>query len=246
MIKHTKDGQIPLALNFSSAEEVSMATFLVAEHNQLPFDCINSLLESKFLDTATFVYLYGTKGVGKTHLVKAIINRALSLNVEAIQLNLSDWIDFQPSAILNELETYDIICIDDIDSVASHPDWEAELFSLYNRWLAKASGLMFVTAQNSSTTSGFQKPEYITRLQSGVTLHLHEPTPEFICKVIIEKERMRGGVLQPEFAQKIVTKLKTLPDCLTALNMLDEQALEHKKGINNRLVSSVLHQFAQK
>jgi DnaA-homolog protein len=238
---YNNESQIPLPIYLNAEEEQSMATFMVADSNSKAFNCLNSLLEDGVLNKGTFLYMYGETGCGKSHLLKSTYKKAIDLKLDSIILNLSEWLEFDPASLLSGIvENYDVICLDNIDSVAGNNDWESELFALFNRWLTKESGLLLVTSKFSQTLSKFSKQEFVTRLQSGITLHINTATNELMQEILVSREKMRGGILTYELAKTIVDKLKSLPVCLDALKQIDELALEHKKPLNKTMVMTVL------
>lgn len=238
-----KEIQVPLDVFAGTSREDTLETFIVSDCNRVAYNCIEGLLSSDFLKSWNFIYLYASSGYGKTHLLKAIANKAHAMNVESVYLNLEDWLDFDPFDFLTSVENYPIICLDNVDIVAKNSDWESELFNLYNRWISKEKGIFITSSSHAQLDCGFVKKEFVTRLQSGITLSLKEPTLEFIEDVLIDRENVRGGLLPRNLAHEIAKKLKSLPECLKALDLIDNLSLEYKKGINRRIVNSILSEF---
>lgn len=222
-----------------------MATFMVADSNRIAFDGLNGLLSAELSDNCTLVYLYGEKACGKSHLLKATYQKAQSLGKEAIILDLKEFIDFVPSALLAGIEeNYEVICFDNIDAIAGNIEWESALFALYNRWNSNNKGLLIVTSSSSQMHSNFIKKEFITRLQSGVTLKINEAPIELIEKILISREKFRGGILAPKEARRIVKKCQNLSSSLEALKQIDILALEIKKPLNETVVKNFLKKIS--
>ncbi len=224
-----------------SPDEETLESFFVADNNKIAYKCITNILSSDLTQSRNFVYLYGMRGTGKSHLLKAVTRSSQKNGLASIYLNLGDWLDYNPVSFLAEVETFQVICLDNIDIIAGNSDWETELFSLYNRWISKGEGLFIVTSHNLPSEGGFLKNELVTRLQSGITLGIKELTYESMEDILIYREELRGGVLPRNLAKEIVHKLKDMPNCLDALQKIDTLALEAKKRINRRLVCEVLN-----
>lgn len=227
-----------------SPNEETLDTFLVSENTKVAYDCIYNMLNTHQYGR-NFVYLHGPTGSGKSHLLKAVTSFAQKNDIACIHINIQDWLDFDPSSFLDDVEKFPVICIDNIDVIAGNYDWETELFSLFNRWLEQDKGLFIVTSNKKHSDSGFVKNEFLTRLQSGITLSLKEPTQDVKEEILIFREELRGGVLPKNLAREIVNKLQTLPECLDALQKIDHLSLETKKGINKRIVATVLSEMLE-
>ena len=84
---------------------------------------------SKLVHLSGFVYLSGSKGSGKSHLLQGICHRALSEGLSTLYLPALSILEPE---VLEGLEQVDLICLDDIDDVLALPDWQRALFHLIN------------------------------------------------------------------------------------------------------------------
>ncbi|MDH3552266.1 MAG: DnaA regulatory inactivator Hda, partial [Gammaproteobacteria bacterium] len=76
-------------------------------------------------------WLWGPVATGKTHLLQAVCDRA---GDQSVYVPLRMLADAGPG-ILDGLASRDLICIDDLDSVAGDAAWENALFDLCNQIL---------------------------------------------------------------------------------------------------------------
>ena len=74
-------------------------------------------------------WIWGGEATGKTHLLQAACEAA---GDRAVYIPLKSIIKIGPK-ILDDLATRELICIDDLDSVVGHSEWETRLFNLYNQ-----------------------------------------------------------------------------------------------------------------
>ena len=68
-------------------------------------------------------YLSGPGGSGKSHLLKALCHEARQREMAAFYIALKH-LPIEASNGLQGLNTLDLVCIDDIDSVAGQDRWE--------------------------------------------------------------------------------------------------------------------------
>ena len=84
---------------------------------------------SKLVHLSGFIYLSGSKGSGKSHLLQGICRRASSEGQYAIYLTALSILE---PAVLKGLEQADLVCLDDVDEVLALADWQRALFHLIN------------------------------------------------------------------------------------------------------------------
>ena len=84
---------------------------------------------SKLVHLSGFIYLSGSKGSGKSHLLQGICHRAVSEGLSTLYLPALSILE---PGVLEGLEQVDLICLDDIDDVLELADWQRALFHLIN------------------------------------------------------------------------------------------------------------------
>ena len=75
------------------------------------------------------VFVFGAEGTGKSHLLQALCHRENLRGGTSIYLQ--DPGSHSPE-ILNSLESFSLVCLDDIDSAIADNAWEVALFHLIN------------------------------------------------------------------------------------------------------------------
>lgn len=76
-------------------------------------------------------YIYGGAGTGKSHLLSAICDsylRSVNLQLKFLCLNFLD----APIEAITCLEHYDLVALDDIESISGVPHWQKAVFHLMN------------------------------------------------------------------------------------------------------------------
>jgi DnaA family protein len=79
-----------------------------------------------------FTYIWGSPGVGCTHLLQAVCHEADPVGRTAAYLPL-DELKHLGGGILEGMEYIDLICLDCISAVVGDKKWEEALFHFFNR-----------------------------------------------------------------------------------------------------------------
>lgn len=118
----------------------------------------------------SFLYLWGGKCVGKTHILQAACHQAGGMQRTAAFIPLRQHMQESPK-ILHQLESVELICIDDIEAIAGMRTWETALFHLFNRIHDQQANLI-ITAQLAPVNITLTLPDLRSRLSSGITYQI--------------------------------------------------------------------------
>lgn len=122
--------------------------------------------------SAPVIYLYGEEGSGRSHLLQAMCHAVREKGGGAYYFPLERMVgQFAPQDLLRGLESGRLLCFDDMDRIAGHPDWEEALFHLFNRH-SPNRGLWAVSARTPPAEAGITLPDLTSRLASGTAYHL--------------------------------------------------------------------------
>ena len=176
------------------------------------------------------VYLSGPPGVGKSHLLAGLCGAAEQAGLSAAYLPLADAAELHP-AMLEGLEAYDLLALDDVQAIAGQTDWEQALFALYNR-ARDAGRRLVVTADCGPAQLPIQLPDLRSRLAWGEPYRL-KPLPDEDKLLLLAAEAGRRGLqLSPEVARYILDRApRDLPSLLALMNRLDDAALAAQRGL---------------
>ncbi|MBX2825317.1 MAG: ATP-binding protein, partial [Gammaproteobacteria bacterium] len=105
------------------------------------------------------IFLSGTSGSGKTHLLTAACERATRLGGRIAYLAAASIVDAQ---VLTGLDDFDLVCIDDMQDLPSAPDTELALFNLINS-LRENEGRLLLAANCVSAELNIGLPDLKTR-----------------------------------------------------------------------------------
>lgn len=116
-----------------------------------------------------FVYLWGERYSGKTHLMQALADQ---LDQDSVAHLLLDAVALADGDVLDQLPGgLSFLLLDDVQALQQVSDGEVALFNVYNR--CRAADCHLVVAANCAARSeGWQLPDLRSRLTSGLTLHV--------------------------------------------------------------------------
>lgn len=185
------------------------------------------------------IYLCGVRGQGCSHLLQACCHHAQCANRTSVYLPLANLLSFTPE-ILNGFETLSLICIDDLQVIAGHKEWEEAIFHLYNR-VNDAGGNMIVAAQGLPKSMQLTLPDLISRLASGIIYQLHPLTDEEKLWVLMMRAERRGISLAEEVAKYILTHCpRHMGTLFAALDALDKASLALHRRLTIPFVKEIL------
>jgi DnaA family protein len=185
-----------------------------------------------------FVFLFGPRGTGKTHLLQAACRTAADLRAAAVYLPLSHP-GVDPTA-LDGLERADRVALDDVDTVAGDASWETALFNLYNRLRDTGRGLL-VSADGPVAELGVRLPDLGSRLAWGPVYRLRTLNDKECTRLLRQSAARRGLQLSAEATEYILRRCRRdPPHLLTLLDALDRESLRNKRRPTVPLIRDLL------
>ncbi|MEX0739760.1 MAG: DnaA regulatory inactivator Hda [Pseudohongiella sp.] len=187
-----------------------------------------------------FVWLWGGAGAGCSHLLQAVCHELDARGQAVFYLSLSGWREMTPD-VLSGLEQVAVLCLDDIDEVAGHPEWEEALFHLYNRMAALQTPLL-LAARSSPQYTGFTLKDLHSRLQSAAVFQLAVLDDENKMAALQMRASHLGFELSEEVAGYLVRRCERSMSALMAmLHELDRHSLELQRKITVPLIKSLMN-----
>ena len=156
------------SLNLAIRQDTSLYDF--ASQGYMPvISAINKLCDGELSE----LFIFGSQGLGKTHLALAIYGTYTKRGGNAIILSLRELIDGEDNDVsaLVGLEMFDLIILDDIQSVAKNHEWQEGLFHLINRVREKQKQFVFL-ADKPSRELDIELMDLVTRLSLAPALKL--------------------------------------------------------------------------
>ena len=224
-----------LPLQFEYKPDYTFASFFagnnleVVEHLQ---QCISGKGESQIL-------VWGTKGQGKSHLLQACCRYAQQMQLTSFYLSLHR-ANLPDPSILDDLETMTVVCLDNIDSLIGHKDWENALFVFYNQQRDQGHRLI-LSASNQPIKLAFHLPDLHTRLSWGLVLKLQKLDDEEKIYALTYKARQLGLEISPQVGRFLIQHYsRDLPSLWELLDKIDQATLAAKRKLSIPFLKSML------
>ena len=216
--------QIPLQIKLNDA--ATFDNFISSGNEQ-----IVSLLKSD----EPFVYYWSKQATGKTHLAQALCHATPN----AIYLPLSDIEQWQPE-ILDGLESFDLICLDDVEHLANKPEWELALFNLFNR-VRDSGKKLRMSAHASPNNIGVILNDLVSRLTWGVTVQVRALADEDKVAALSLRAKQRGFSLSDEVASYLLKHCpRDMRNLFAILDRLDDASLQAQRRLTIPFIKECL------
>ena len=188
----------------------------------------------------SYIYIWGNPGAGCTHLLQACCHAAQQQGFSVVYLPLNT-LKNNSSEILRGLESVDMVCIDELDSLADDSSWQESLFHFYNR-LQEQSRFLLIAAKHSPQQLNFSLPDLISRLSSGVLFQVRELNDTERLIALQQRADLRGLEFSEEVGQFLLHRLPRHSQALfSALEQLDKASLSLQRKLTIPLVKTILN-----
>ncbi|VAW92068.1 DnaA inactivator Hda (shorter homolog of DnaA) [hydrothermal vent metagenome] len=185
-----------------------------------------------------YVFLWGGSGCGKTHLLQALCYAYSKTNMKTVYLPL-DNMALSPDAFEN-LESMDLVCLDNIEFTAGNPIWEEALFNLYNR-LRDADTRLVVAAEKSPTGLDFKLADLASRMCWGPVYHLKALKDDEKKIALQHRAKNRGLVLDDNVVDYLLNRAsRDMQSLFELLDKLDNASLVAKRKLTVPFVRELL------
>ncbi len=221
-----------LALPLRLADYAVFDTFLAAG-NEPAVAYLESLVEAA---PGQGAWIWGAPATGKSHLLQATCERFAD---RAAYLPLADLEEAGP-ALLEGLDSRQLVCIDDVDRVAGDEGWEHGLFVLCNA-LIEAGHHLVVSAPAAPRESGIVLADLRSRFQRLATFHIRPLDDAARMEALQLRAGHRGLELPAETARFLMARSRRdMRSLYELLDKLDLEALRAQRKLTIPFVRDVL------
>ncbi len=195
----------------------------VAGHNVELLSSLNQALNKT--QTERCFYIWGASGSGKSHLLQAAVEKALTLGLSAKYTRAT-----VPEAI-------EIVALDDVE-LLDEPA-QIALFALYNR--QRESGGLLLVSGTAAPAHLNLRDDLRTRLGWGLVYQVQPLSDEEKALALQQHAYARGLVLPREVTLYLLRHgRRDLPALLGVLDGLDEHCLRLKRAASVPLLKEVM------
>lgn len=225
-------GQLPLALRAPPDQRLDA-------YVDPPEGALAQLRATARAPGADWLYLTGAAGSGKTHLALAACAEAESAGRRAAYLPLRTFAGRLP-AVLEGLDGYDVLAIDDLDAVSGSREDEVALFDLHNRAHAAGAATLY-TATAAPDALGLALPDLRSRLNRCARIALAPLDDAGRAQVLRQRAQRRGLSLDDASVDWLLRRVDRDLSSLTALlDTLDSASLAAQRRVTVPFLRQVL------
>lgn len=224
--------QIPLQLEPPRADRFDD---FFAGPNASALAAVRQLLD----EPGASLFLSGPQGSGKSHLLNALCHAARERGMAAFYIALKRLPD-AAAAGLEGLQQLDLVCVDDLDTVAGNPVWERALFRCFNEVRA-AEGRLLVSSRQALAALPLGLPDLASRLAWGVRQTLVFPDDEGKLEILRQRARSLHIELSADVERYLLKHgRRDVASLMRTVEDLKEAAFVGKRKITVPLLREVL------
>jgi chromosomal replication initiator protein len=227
----------------------SFDTFVEGKSNQLARAAAMQVAENPGGAYNPFL-LYGSSGLGKTHLMHAVGNALLHKNPNAKVLYLhsekfvADMVKALQLNAINDFKRYyrniDVLLIDDIQFFAGKNRSQEEFFHTFEALLGEGRQIILTCDRYPKEIKGIED-RLRSRFGSGLTIAVEPPELETRVAILLKKAEQRGVQLPKDAAFFIAQRIRSnVRELEGALNRVIAQAHFKARAIDIELVKDSL------
>lgn len=227
--------QLPLQFEFHKNQTID--SFFVGPNNEV----INGLRRFVADADEPYLYLWGTTGSGKSHLINSCCQLAHSQKRNVLLLPMRDLVAMEPER-LEGLADSELVCVDDVQLVNHSPDWEIAFFNLFNQ-LRDNGHQLLVSASCPPTDLDCTLADLKTRLAWGLTLELKPFNDDERLAALISRATSLGMVLSPDVGCYILARFpRDFRSLWQLLEKLNQASLAAQRKITIPFLKQVLEE----
>ncbi len=225
--------QLPLRLNLQELYQLDNFHFQQPELKQ-------ALMEFVELASIDFLYLWGNKASGKSHLLMAVAEQVQQSQKRVLYLPLKELVSSASPEVLQTVEQLDLLCIDELEAVAGLKEWEEAIFHCFNRLQHSGCKLLIASIDNPATIT-IQLADLRSRLATALIYQLETLDDEAKQQVLIIHAQSRGLDLPDEVAKYLLRHhSRDIRVLMNVLQRLDKASMVAKRRLTIPFVRQVL------
>ncbi len=225
--------QLPLAVQLR--DDATFDNFY-SESNTL----LLNQLQQQLAGGERYIYLFGSNGSGRSHLLQAACHRASALDRTSVYLPLAELRDYAPEALFEGLEQLSLVCLDDLHCVIGQVNWEEQLFHLFNRLADKGVALL-VAADRAVRVLDTTLDDLSSRLNWGSVYQLVTPDDSQRLSIFQFRARERGLNVSDEVGRFIYHRCqRDMNALLAALDRLDKASITQQRRLTIPFVKTIM------
>lgn len=204
-------------------------TFIIGPFNELAHAAAQAVIKSPGL-MYNPLFIYGSTGHGKTHLIQAIGNhiktvspnkRVFYMTSEKFGQDCMNALQTQKMSVFKDkYRKYDVLIMDDIQFFSEKQKFQEELFHLFNTLYDNNKQVIFSSDKHPHFIQGLED-RLKSRMSAGMIIDIPQPDHESRIAILSAKARLQTINLSPEvidyLAHTVVGNIRDLEGALNTL-----------------------------
>jgi chromosomal replication initiator protein len=196
-------------------KDYTFESFAVSETNQLAYTAAQTVASNPG-DRYNPVFLYGTVGVGKTHLMNAIANHIYEDNQEAniLYLTTEEFTneivesirDKSTIQMRKKFRNVDLLLLDDIQFLSGKEKVQEELFHTFNTLIERGGQIVFTSDRPPSEIPKIEA-RLASRFEGGLTVDIEPPNFELRTAILLMKSEKYELDFTFDMAKQVAERL---------------------------------------
>lgn len=222
---------LPLPTNLRT----TFANFVAGENQQL----IQRLSQTALGQQNGWIYVWGPSEAGKSHVLQATCQLAQDAGQRVFYLAGNE-LDKDQGSVLEGLELFDLLVIDDLPSLLGNDRLEESLFYLYNRTKDRG-GRLVVAADRPPRQLTLSLADLKSRLAALEVYRLQPLTDDGKAQLLDLWAKQRSFSLEPDVITYILSRVdRQLSTLATLVENLDRFSLAEKRRVTIPFVKQVI------
>ncbi len=224
-------------------------TFVVGPFNELAHAAAKVVVERPGL-AYNPLFIYGSTGHGKTHLIQAVGNyfKKQHANKKILYVTSErfavDYINAVRAGRANNFKdqyrSYDVLIMDDVQFIANTEKTQEELFHLFNALHDSNKQIVFSSDKHPAMLPGFEE-RLKGRFSAGMIAEIPEPDVESRLQIIKAKIEQHGFSLPDDIIQYIAENVRgNIRELEGILNMIVCKSQLKGKGVTQTDVRALI------
>ena len=188
-------------------------SFVVGSSNQMAYALCESI-SKKPAKEYNPLFIYGMSGLGKTHLIQAVGNRAIKNNQKVIYTTSEQFVnDFTynlknktPDRFREKYRECDYLLIDDIQFLSGKEQTQEEFFHTFNQLHSQNKQIVLTSDKPPKKIAGFED-RLRSRFEWGMLVSVQPPSLETKISIIEKKCELNHIKINHEIINYIATNL---------------------------------------
>ena len=225
--------QIPF--EFGNFQKIDFTSFIEGENQDL-LDFLNTMTKKKKNDC---LYIWGSQGTGKTHILQAAGKQADDMNSQVTYIPLKQYEEFD-SEIFNGLGKLDLICVDDLEFISGNLEWQQRLTLLYNE-IRDNNNSIIISSTSSPKNIKIELDDLKSRLVWGQVYKINPPNDELKIEILKRKASERSFELSKSVAEFLIHRTdRDLNSLIKILDVIDHSSLAAKRKVTIPFVKKLI------